>query len=394
MNAFESAWLSLLKQYDDEYDRDLYDEFDRNYDSVDSLYPGPPVEPVENVFRYGNQYFDTLEELEDYMGGLDIQPQPEYVAGGRQMKLYNYPTGADYDNARYLHSFSPEYLGDKMMHGLSPREMDNYGMGHGWEIQYAGGGRRIGEVSKFKPITPMWKDSEKASRILFENNFSNMMDKFDHEGLGEALNHAAEIAESNIDGSRIDESVVRARDLYDTMAGHQTTDFTTGRRINRVDFDHDENTEEKRMEAAADLLDFYRDNTSPAAEHLREEYDEGHFLDLLEKILNDSWLNDPKNHVPGLFITDTDRFSLDKVASMIDGPRNVVAIRSKLPSEPTKERGAGQSADRIPEKFVTEPISPEDLIFYPETGLELGRRGRIKPHENIGLVDRETEFPI
>ena len=105
-------------------------------------------------------------------------------------------------------------------------------------------------------------------------------------------------------------------------------------------------------------------------------------------------MNDPKNHVPGFFITDTDRFSLDKIAEMIDGPRNVVAIRSKLPSEPTKERGAGQSADRIPEKFVTEPISPEDLIFYPETGLELGRRGRIKPHENIGLVDRETEFPI
>ena len=158
MNVFESAWLSLLKQYDDEYD----------YDTVDSLYPSAPV---GNTFRYGNQYFDTLEELEDYMGGLDMQPQPEYVAGGRQMFLYNFPTSADYDNARYLHSFSPEYLGDKMMHGLSPREMDNYGMGHGWEIQYAGGGRRIGEVSKFKPITPMWKDSEKADKIFFENNF-------------------------------------------------------------------------------------------------------------------------------------------------------------------------------------------------------------------------------
>ena len=116
MNVFESAWLSLLKQYDDEYD----------YDSVDSLYPSAPV---ENVFRYGNQYFDTLEELEDYMGGLyqseDFFTQPEYIAGGRQMKLYNYPTSADYDNPRYLHSFDPKYLGDKMMHGLSPRETSN-----------------------------------------------------------------------------------------------------------------------------------------------------------------------------------------------------------------------------------------------------------------------------
>ena len=379
MNAFESAWLSLLKQYDDEYD----------YDSVDSLYPSAPV---ENVFRYGNQYFDTLEELEDYMGGLDIQPQPEYVAGGRQMSLRNYPT--DDDDVRYTHSFDPKYLGEKMIEGLSPREMDNYGLGHGWELQFAGGGRRLGEAySKFKPITAMWKDSEKASRILFDNNFSNVMDKFDHEGLGEALNHAAEIAESNIDGSRIDESVVRARDLYDTMTGNQTTSWLTGKRINRVDFDHDENTEEKRMEAAADLLDFYRDNASPAAEHLREEYDEGQFLDLLERILNDSWLNDPKNHVPGFFITDTDPFSVHKVASLIAGDRNVVGIRSKLPSEPKKERGAERSADLIPEKFVTEPIPPEDLIFYPETGFNL-KAGRIKPHENIGLVDTRTEFPI
>ena len=377
MNVFESAWLSLLKQTDD---------FDYDYDSVDSLYQPPP-------FRYGNEYFDTLEELENYMGGLDIQPQPEYIAGGRQMSLRNYPT--DDDDVRYTHSFDPKYLGEKMIEGLSPREMDNYGMGHGWELQYAGGGRRIGEVSKFKPITAMWKDSEKASRILFENNFSNMMDRLDHEGLGEALNHAAEIAESNIDGSRIDESVVRARDLYDTMTGHQTTSWLTGRRINRVDFDHDENTEEKRMEAAADLLDFYRDNTSPAAEHLREEYDESHFLDLLERILNDSWLNDPKNHVPGFFITDTNPFSVDKISSMIDGTRNVVGIRSKLPSEPKKERGAGQSIDMIPEKFVTEPISPEDLIFYPETGLELGRRGRIKPRfEDTRPLRERTEFPI
>ena len=379
MNAFESAWLSLLKQYDDEYD----------YDSVDSLYPSAPV---ENVFRYGNQYFDTLEELEDYMSGLDIKPQPAYVSGGRQMSLRNYPT--DDDDVRYTHSFDPKYLGDKMIHGLLPREMDNYGMGHSWEIEYAGAGRRGLGITRFKPMTAMWKDSEKAGEILFGNNFSDDPDKFDHEGLGKALNHAAEIAESNIDGSRIDESVVRARDLYDTMTGHQTTDLGTGRRINRVDFDHDENTEEKRMEAAADLLDFYRDNTSPAAEHLREEYDESHFLDLLERILNDSWLNDPKNHVPGFFITDTDPFSVDKISSMLAGERNVVGIRSKLPSEPTKERGAEQSADLIPEKFVTEPISPEDLIFYPETGLELGRRGRIKPHENIGLVDRDTEFPI
>ena len=391
MNAFESAWLSLLKQYDDEYDRDLYDEFDRNYDSVDSLYPSAPV---ENVFRYGNQYFDTLEELEDYMGGLDMQPQPEYVAGGRQMFLYNFPTSADYDNVRYAHSFPSEYLGDKMMHGLSPRDMDNYGMGHSWEIQHAGTGRKGMGISRFKPITPMWKDSEKADKIFFENNFSDDPENFDHEGLGEALNHAAEIAESNIDGSRIDESVIRARDLYDTMTGHQTTDSNTGMRINRVDFDHDENTEEKRMEAAADLLDFYRDNTSPAAEHLREEYDEGHFLDLLEKILNDSWLNDPKNHVPGLFITDTDRYSLDKIAEMIDGPRNVVGIRSKLPSEPKKERGAEQSIDMIPEKFVTEPIPPEDLIFYPETGLDL-KTGRIKPRfEDTRPLRERTEFPI
>lgn len=383
MNVFESAWLSLLKQTD---------EFDRDYDSTDSLYPSAPV---DNVFRYGNQYFNTLEELQNYMSGLDMQPQPEYIAGGRQMKLYNYPTDADYDNVRYTHSFDPKYLGEKMIEGLSPRELDNYGLAHDWEIEHAGAGRKGQGISRFKPMTTMWKDSEKASKILFENNFSNMAQRFDHEGLDEALNHAAEIAESNIDGSRIDESVVRARDLYDTMTGHQTTDLDTGRRINRVDFDHDENTEEKRMEAAADLLDFYRDNTSPAAKHLREEYDESHFLDLLEKILNDSWLNDPKNHVPGFFITDTNRFSVDKISQMMDGPRNVVGIRSKLPSEPTKERGAGQSIDKIPEKFVTEPISPEDLIFYPETGLELGRRGRIKPRfEDTRPLPERTEFPI
>ena len=377
MNVFESAWLSLLKQTDD---------FDHDYDSVDSLYQPPP-------FRYGNEYFDTLEELENYMGGLDIQPQPEYIAGGRQMSLRNYPT--DDDDVRYTHSFDPKYLGEKMIEGLSPRELDNYGLAHDWEIEHAGAGRKGLGISRFKPMTTMWKDSEKASNILFGNNFSDDPKKFDHEGLGKALYHAAEIAESNIDGSRIDESVIRARDLYDTMTGHQTTDLNTGRRINRVDFDHDENTEEKRMEAAADLLDFYRDNTSPAAEHLREEYDESHFLDLLERILNDSWLNDPKNHVPGFFITDTNPFSVDKISSMIDGTRNVVGIRSKLPSEPTKERGAGQSIDLIPEKFVTEPIPPEDLIFYPETGTDLVERGRIKPrfHDTRPLSER-TEFPI
>ena len=379
MNVFESAWLSLLKQYDDEYD----------YDSVDSLYPSAPV---ENVFRYGNQYFDTLEELEDYMGGLDMQPQPEYVAGGRQMSLRNYPT--DDDDVRYTHSFDPKYLGEKMIEGLSPREMDNYGMGHSWEIEHAGTGRRGLGITRFKPMTAMWKDSEKADKIFFGNNFTDDPMTFDHEGLGEALNHAAEIAESNIDGSRIDESVIRARDLYDTMTGHQTTDLGTGYRKNKVDFDHDENTEEKRIEAAADLLDFYRDNTSPAAEHLREEYDEGHFLDLLERILNDSWLNDPKNHVPGFFITDTDPFSVDKISSMLAGERNVVGIRSKLPSEPKKERGAGQSIDMIPEKFVTEPIPPEDLIFYPETGLDL-KTGRIKPRfEDTRPLRERTEFPI
>jgi hypothetical protein len=379
MNVFESAWLSLLKQYDDEYD----------YDSVDSLYPSAPV---ENVFRYGNQYFDTLEELEDYMGGLDMQPQPEYVAGGRQMSLRNYPT--DDDDVRYTHSFDPKYLGEKMIEGLSPREMDNYGMGHSWEIEHAGTGRRGLGITRFKPMTAMWKDSEKADKIFFGNNFTDDPMTFDHEGLGEALNYAAEIAESNIDGSRIDESVIRARDLYDTMTGHQTTDLGTGYRKNKVDFDHDENTEEKRIEAAADLLDFYRDNTSPAAEHLREEYDEGHFLDLLERILNDSWLNDPKNHVPGFFITDTDPFSVDKISSMLAGERNVVGIRSKLPSEPKKERGAGQSIDMIPEKFVTEPIPPEDLIFYPETGLDL-KTGRIKPRfEDTRPLRERTEFPI
>ncbi len=381
MNVFESAWLSLLKQTD---------EYDRDYDSVDSLYPGAPV---QNEFRYGNQYFETLGELEDYMSGLDMQPQPEYVAGGRQMSLRNYPT--DDDDVRYTHSFDPKYLGEKMIEGLSPRELDNYGLGHSWEIEHAGAGRKGLGISRFKPMTTMWKDSEKADKIFFENNFSDEPEKFDHEGLGEALNHAAEIAESNIDGSKIDESIIRARDLYDTMTGHQTTDLGTGRRINRVDFDHDENTEEKRMEAAGDLLDFYRDNTSPAAEHLREEYDESHFLDLLERILNDSWLNDPKNHVPGFFITDTNPFSVDRISSMIDGTRNVVGIRSKLPSEPTKERGAGQSIDLIPEKFVTEPIPPEDLIFYPETGIDLVERDRIKPRfEDTRPLSERTEFPI
>tara|TARA_R100000900_G_scaffold126869_1_gene101551 strand:- start:61 stop:1203 length:1143 start_codon:yes stop_codon:yes gene_type:complete len=380
MNVFESAWLSLLKQTDD---------FDHDYDSVDSLYQPPP-------FRYGNEYFDTLEELENYMGGLDIQPQPEYIAGGRQMSLRNYPT--DDDDVRYTHSFDPKYLGEKMIEGLSPRELDNYGLAHDWEIEHAGAGRKGLGISRFKPMTTMWKDSEKASNILFGNNFSDDPKKFDHEGLGKALYHAAEIAESNIDGSRIDESVVRARDLYDTMTGNQyaiRSGSNDGYRMNRIDFDHDENTEEKRMEAAADLLDFYRDNTSPAAEHLREEYDESHFLDLLERILNDSWLNDPKNHVPGFFITDTNPFSVDKISSMIDGTRNVVGIRSKLPSEPTKERGAGQSIDLIPEKFVTEPIPPEDLIFYPETGTDLVERGRIKPrfHDTRPLSER-TEFPI
>ena len=380
MNVFESAWLSLLKQTDD---------FDHDYDSVDSLYQPPP-------FRYGNEYFDTLEELENYMGGLDIQPQPEYIAGGRQMSLRNYPT--DDDDVRYTHSFDPKYLGEKMIEGLSPRELDNYGLAHDWEIEHAGAGRKGLGITRFKPMTTMWKDSEKASNILFGNNFSDDPKKFDHEGLGKALYHAAEIAESNIDGSRIDESVVRARDLYDTMTGNQyaiRSGSNDGYRMNRIDFDHDENTEEKRMEAAADLLDFYRDNTSPAAEHLREEYDESHFLDLLERILNDSWLNDPKNHVPGFFITDTNPFSVDKISSMIDGTRNVVGIRSKLPSEPTKERGAGQSIDLIPEKFVTEPIPPEDLIFYPETGTDLVERGRIKPrfHDTRPLSER-TEFPI
>ena len=376
MNVFESAWLSLLKQTDD---------FDHDYDSVDSLYQPPP-------FRYGNEYFDTLEELENYMGGLDIQPQPEYIAGGRQMSLRNYPT--DDDDVRYTHSFDPKYLGEKMIEGLSPRELDNYGLAHDWEIEHAGAGRKGLGITRFKPMTAMWKDSEKADKIFFGNNFSDDPNKFDHENLEYILNHAAEIAESNIDGSRIDESVVRARDLYDTMTGHQTTDLGTGRRINRVDFDHDENTEEKRMEAATDLLDFYRDNTSPAAKHLREEYNAGHFLDLLERILNDSWLNDPKNHVPGFFITDTNPFSVDKISSMLAGERNVVGIRSKLPSEPKKERGAGQSIDMIPEKFVTEPIPPEDLIFYPETGFDL-KTGRIKPRfEDTRPLRERTEFPI
>ncbi|MAR83185.1 MAG: hypothetical protein CMF55_00105 [Legionellales bacterium] len=381
MNVFESAWLSLLKQTD---------EFDRDYDSTDSLYPSAPL---ENAFKYGNRYFDSLDEMKEYMEGQNIRQQPEYIAGGRQMSLRNYPT--DDDDVRYTHSFDPKYLGEKMIEGLSPRELDNYGLGHSWEIEHAGGGRKGLGISRFKPMTTMWKDPEKADKIFFGNNFSDNPEKFDHEGLGKALNHAAEIAESNIDGSKIDESIIRARDLYDTMTGHQTTDLGTGRRINRVDFDHDENTEEKRMEAAADLFDFYRDNTSPAAKHLREEFDEVYFMDLLERILNDSWLNDPKNHVPGFFVTDTNPFSVDKISSMIDGERNVVGVRSKLPSEPKKERGAGQSIDMIPEKFVTEPISPEDLIFYPETGTDLVEQGRIKPRfQDTRPLSERTEFPI